>query len=73
MAGFLARALGGPLAPEAAAAIAAATPAERLPDGEVKFDAVERTPGGIRALADLARPGALRPSPEASTDAEPGP
>jgi alpha-beta hydrolase superfamily lysophospholipase len=64
VAGFLAQALGGPLDPDQAETIAAATPAERLPDGEVRFDAVEKTPGGVRAFADLARPGALRsPAP----------
>lgn len=69
VASFLARALGGPLTPDEAAEVAAATPAERLPDGEVRFDAVERTPGGVRALADLARPGALRPTPASVVDA----
>jgi alpha-beta hydrolase superfamily lysophospholipase len=72
VAGFLARALGGPLAPDEAATIAAATPAGRLPDGEVRFDAVDKTPGGVRALADLARPGALRPPPSSPIDAESG-
>ena len=47
---------------------AASTTAERLPDGELRFDAVERTPGGIRVLADLARPGALRPSAAGPAD-----
>lgn len=40
VAGFLARALGGPLDPDEAARIAAATTAERIPDGELAFSAV---------------------------------
>ena len=56
--GSLARALGGPLDPEAAGDIAAATPAERIPDGEARFAAVEETPGGFRTLAQVALPGA---------------
>lgn len=58
VAGFLARALGGPLPPDEAARIAAATPAERIPDGETPFAAVAATPAGLRGLADIARPGA---------------
>jgi alpha-beta hydrolase superfamily lysophospholipase len=58
---FLAEAFGGPLAPEAAAAVAAATDAERIPDGEVRFDAIAETPGGFRTLAKVALPGATRP------------
>jgi alpha-beta hydrolase superfamily lysophospholipase len=74
VAGFLARALGGPLDPAAAAAVAAGTPAERLPDGEVRFDAIDNASTGVRALADLARPGALRPVNDPSPiDAEPRP
>lgn len=60
VAAFLARALGGPLDPDAAAAIAAATPAERIPDGEQRFDGAAATHGGFRALADVVRPGATR-------------
>ena len=40
VAGFLARALGGPLDPDEAARIAVATPSERIPDGELPFSAV---------------------------------
>ena len=57
---FLARALGGPLDPDAAAAIAASTPAERIPDGEPLFAAAEMTPSGFRGLAQVALPGATR-------------
>lgn len=74
VAGFLARALDGPLDPGAAAAIAAATPSERLPEGEARFAAVEDTPGGFRALADIARPGALRAAaPVQAPDADAAP
>jgi dipeptidyl aminopeptidase/acylaminoacyl peptidase len=57
---FLATALGGPLAPDEAAAIARATVAERLPEGETQFAAVEATPSGFRGLAQVALPGATR-------------
>jgi hypothetical protein len=57
---FLAFALRGPLEPDAAAAIAASTPAERIPDGEPRFAAVEATPSGFRGLAQVALPGATR-------------
>lgn len=57
---FLTTALGGPLDPGEAAAIAAATPSERIPDGESRFAAVEETPGGFRTLAQVAMPGATR-------------
>ena len=73
VAGFLAAALGGPLPRDVAAAIAAATPAERLPEREQPFAAVEATPGGLRTLIDVARPGALRPTREPTPDAEAAP
>jgi alpha-beta hydrolase superfamily lysophospholipase len=57
---FLATALGGPTPPDEAAAIAAATFAERIPDGEQQFTAVEATPSGFRGLARVALPGATR-------------
>ncbi len=60
VAAFLTRALGGPLDPETAASIAAATEAVRIPDGEAAFDAVESTSGGFRTLARVALPGATR-------------
>lgn len=57
---FLAQALGGPLDPDEVGRIAAATNAERIPDGEARFDAVATTPGGFRTLAQVALPGATR-------------
>jgi hypothetical protein len=57
---FLARHLGGPLAPDEAARIAEETPAQRVPEGEQRFTAVASTPGGFRSLAEVARPGATR-------------
>jgi dipeptidyl aminopeptidase/acylaminoacyl peptidase len=68
---FLTTALGGPLAPEEAARIAAATRSERMPDGETRFAAVAATPGGLRTLAQVALPGATRArtaEPAAGTD-----
>jgi len=61
VAGFLARALGGPLDPATAAENAAATQAQRIPDGEARFEAVTETEGGFRTLAKVALPGATRP------------
>jgi fermentation-respiration switch protein FrsA (DUF1100 family) len=61
VAAFLAEALGGPLLPEDAAAVAESVPATRLPDGELQFAAVAEEPGGLRTLAGIARPGALDP------------
>jgi uncharacterized protein len=58
---FVARAFGGPMEPEAAGELAAATPAERIPDAEGRFGAVEDTPGGFRTMAHVALPGATRP------------
>jgi alpha-beta hydrolase superfamily lysophospholipase len=57
---FLTIALGGPLAPDEVAAIAGATPAERIPDSDARFAAVAATPGGFRTLAQVALPGATR-------------
>lgn len=65
---FLARTLGGPLPPDEAAAIAAATHVERLLDAEAQFAAVDATPGGFRGLARVALPGATTRLPESSTD-----
>ncbi len=56
VAGFLARSLGGPFDPQHAEDAAAATAAQRIPDGEATFAALEETPGGLRTLADIARP-----------------
>jgi alpha-beta hydrolase superfamily lysophospholipase len=69
---FLATALGGPLTPDEAATIAAATPAERIPDGESRFAAVAETQGGFRTLAKVALPGATRPPVTQAGGAEPG-
>jgi uncharacterized protein len=57
---FLATSLGGPLDPDEAGRLAAATAAERIPDLEARFDAVAATPGGLRTLAQVALPGATR-------------
>jgi alpha-beta hydrolase superfamily lysophospholipase len=73
VAAFLARAFGGPLDPDEAARVAAATHAERIPDGEPKFAAADTLPQGFRALAEIAKPSALRPldtSPVPSADHE---
>jgi hypothetical protein len=57
---FLTEACGGPLTPEAAGDLAAATPAQRIPDGEVGFGAISDSPSGLRTLAGVALPGATR-------------
>ncbi len=57
---FLAVALDGPLAPDAAAAAAAATHAVRIPAAEERLSAVDTMPGGFRTLAQVALPGATR-------------
>jgi uncharacterized protein len=71
---FLAAALDGPLDPDEAAAIAAATPAQRIPAAEERLSAVDTMPGGFRTLAQVALPGATRiPDLEALASAdEPG-
>jgi dienelactone hydrolase len=56
VAAFLARALGGPYAPEEAADRAAAVPALRIQQPEEAFTAVTAEPGGLRSLALLAVP-----------------
>lgn len=53
-------ALDGPSNPDDAAEIAAATMAERIPDAETRFAAMETTHGGLRTLAQVALPGATR-------------
>ena len=58
---FLAKAIDGPLSPDAAAEVAAATHATRIPDGEARFAAVVEATGGFRTLAGVALPGATRP------------
>jgi alpha-beta hydrolase superfamily lysophospholipase len=57
---FLSEACGGPLDPTVAGEIAAATQAERIPDGEIRFEAIAQSPSGIRTLVGLALPGAIR-------------
>jgi hypothetical protein len=61
VASFVARAFAGPMEPSAAGELAAATQADRIPDAEGRFGAVEDTPGGFRTLAQVALPGATRP------------
>ncbi|MDO8483709.1 MAG: alpha/beta fold hydrolase, partial [Candidatus Limnocylindrales bacterium] len=61
---MLTMACGGPLDPEAAGEIAAVTPAQRIPDAETRFAAMEETHGGLRTLAQVALPGAMRPRPD---------
>lgn len=63
---FVARAFAGPMEPTAAGELAAATPAERIPDAEGRFGAIEDQPGGFRTLAQVALPGATRPLPGAT-------
>lgn len=65
---FLAAALDGPLDPDEAGRIAGATAADRIPDGEVRFEAVASTPGGFRSLAQVAAPGATRRPADRATD-----
>ena len=69
---FLTTALGGPLTPDEAAVIAAATHAERIPDAESRFAAVDATPGGFRTLARVALPGATKAPAPVMTPTEPG-
>lgn len=69
---FLTTALDGPLTPDDAATVAAATDARRIADGEARFAAVTETPGGFRTLAQVARPGATRATRAARPIAEAG-
>ena len=64
---FLATALGGPLAPDEAAARAAAVPAIRLPDPE-RLTTLDEEPGGFRSLAGIV--GRRAPDPAAASPAE---
>ena len=52
---FLATALGGPLQPDAAEAVARSVPAVRLPQREHPFSAIEDEPGGVRTLVRAVR------------------
>jgi dipeptidyl aminopeptidase/acylaminoacyl peptidase len=56
VASFLARSLGGPLAPDEAAARAEAVDARRLPDTVRPPTQIEQEPGGFRSLVRLATP-----------------
>ncbi len=57
---FLTTALGGPLDPEEAASIAAATRADRVPAAEERLSAVDTVPGGFQTLIRVALPGATK-------------
>ena len=70
VASFLAGSLGGPLDPASAGEIAAATPAKRIPDAEVGFEAVAESPNGIRTLVGVALPGATRRPVRLDDDAD---
>jgi uncharacterized protein len=63
VAAFLSRSLGGPLDPATAATLAADSNAQRIPEGDLAFAAVDDTTGGFRTLAQVALPGATKPRP----------
>ena len=74
VAGFLAEALHGPLAPAEAAERAAAVDARRIPEGETRFGILDEEPGGVRTLARAIGPrfaSAPVPRPLGASD-EPG-
>ena len=73
VAGFLARALGGPLAPDEAAARAEAVDARRLLDTVRPPTQIEREPGGFRSLARIARPARADGGGAVAGGADPGP
>lgn len=60
---FATEAFGGPLTPQLAGEIAAATLAERIPDTEGRFAATEEIESGARTLAKVVLPGATRRVP----------
>jgi uncharacterized protein len=68
VAAFLAAALGGPYSPAEAADRAAAVPAERIQAGELPFDAVDASPGGLRTLVGVALPLRRRPAAPSEPD-----
>lgn len=70
---FLATALGGPFDPVTAGELAANTLAERIPEGETAFAALEETTGGLRTLASVALPGATRMNGSAPEIVPPAP
>ena len=51
---FLTASLGGPFTPDEAAEVAAAVPAERLPDPE-RLTTLDEEPGGFRSLSRVLR------------------
>lgn len=57
---FLTTSLGGPMSPDEAASVAAATAADRVPAAEERLSAVDTMPGGIRTLVQVALPGATK-------------
>ncbi len=59
---FLASSLGGPLESDEAGDAAATVEAARLPDGEVRFAALEESHNGLQTMAKVALPGATRPT-----------
>ncbi|MEO5939361.1 MAG: alpha/beta fold hydrolase [Candidatus Limnocylindrales bacterium] len=65
---FLARTLGGPLAPTEAAERAAAVDARRMPDTTRPPTQIEQEPGGFRSLARIATP-LRRTAPDGAADA----
>jgi Dipeptidyl aminopeptidases/acylaminoacyl-peptidases len=69
---FLTEALGGPLDPAEAEAIARATPAARMPHREHPFSAIEAEPGGVRMLVRAIRmAGGATPKAGAAPEDEP--
>ncbi len=68
---MLTTACGGPLDPDEAGEIAAATQAERIPGAETRFAAMEETHGGLRTLAQVALPGATKRQPLESREGAP--
>ena len=68
---FLARSLGGPYAPDDAAAIARETDSPRLPETDEAFTTLESTPQGLRALLSVALP-IERPRPPPREPPGPG-
>lgn len=69
---FLTAALGGPLDPAEAEALARATPASRMPQREHPFSAIEAEPGGVRTLVRAIRmAGSGRPEVDAGESVDP--
>jgi dipeptidyl aminopeptidase/acylaminoacyl peptidase len=64
VASFLARSLGGPYSPVEAADRAAAVPAQRIPEAERTFAAIDRPHPRLRTLAELAGARVARPETE---------